>query len=116
MRQKSNTSKNVNLHLWVSGFAIFIGVGGLLSIIGSQYFTNWPVVGEISSAVKTSWNSKDGINRFLMVSTYLSLVYLGNVAVSSIRSRSKLVRRIREIIDKPESKKPINRISIATRR
>jgi len=107
MRQKSNTSKNVNLHLWVSGFAIFIGVGGLLSIIGSQYFTNWPGVGVISSAVKTSWNSKDGINRFLMFSTYLSLVYLGTVAVTSISSRRRLVRRVREIIGKPKSKKPM---------
>jgi hypothetical protein len=102
----SQKTKKVNVNLWISSFAVLVGVGGILSIVFSQYFTDWPLVGSISSAVKLSWDAKNGINRFLMVSTYLSLIYLGSVAIDSIMSRLRLVSEVRKIIGKT---KPVRR-------
>ena len=73
-------SRGVSLTMWISGCATIVGIGGLLGIAFSKYLDDLPFgIGTIMKSVKTSWNSKDSVNKILMALTYTSLTYLGFV-------------------------------------
>ena len=68
---------NWSLSIILGGFAAVVGIGGFLGLVLSKQLSDIPFLGTILTSVKSSWDSKDMINKFLMIGTFTSLVYFG---------------------------------------
>lgn len=86
---------NLPLPMILGGFAFIVGAGGFLGLLLSNQLSDLPFgVGTIISGVKSSWDSKDLVNKTLMLGTYTSLVYLGYIAVTRQYTVKALSNRI----------------------
>ena len=86
---------NLPLPMILGGFAFIVGAGGFLGLLLSNQLSDLPFgLGTIISGVKSSWNSKDLVNKTLMLGTYTALVYLGYIAVTRQYTVKALSNRI----------------------
>ena len=86
---------NLPLPMILGGFAFIVGAGGFLGLLLSNQLSDLPFgLGTIISGVKSSWDSKDLVNKTLMLGTYTALVYLGYIAVTRQYTVKALSNRI----------------------